>query len=499
MSDVALIGLRLGAVLALEAATGETAVDRLVLVTPVVRGKSFLLEQKALAKVIAAHGGSNATQEFNAGSISVEGFELDRDAIDAIAKIDLQSIDQAPARQILIVGEPKATHYDAFARKLKQLGCAVANLELSEVAAWRPSFIPAPPPLEDIQSIVGWVREGGHPKPSRPVAASGIETEIFVESILQFGEANRLVGVLCRPKVEAKNRAREALLFLNTGANHHIGPGRTTVEHARFLAAQGYASLRMDCLGIGDSDWFPQGPLAVIHHDERAVDVSQAIDALRTIGFDDISVAGVCSGAFLAFRSALKDIRIKRLLLVNPYFWLPLSSEQLADSQQGAFGGTSTYLAKAFSADAWRRVLNGQVNPHALLSIIRAIAARRGRMLIARFSRLSKFTDSTSRLERELSALGERGCRTLLIFSASDPAREIIAEHMAATNMARPPRGLEIETVWGADHVFATQSARPAFQDMLAKVMRCDEHESSVDAQRSVLSVGEIQPHEIQA
>ncbi len=485
VSEVALIGLRLGAALALEAALGETVVDRLVLITPILRGKSFLLEQKALAKVIAAHGGSNATQEFNAGSISIEGFELDSCAVDAIAEIDLLSIDQAPARQILIVGEPRATRYDAFARKLSQLGCSVTNVELSEVAAWRPSAIPAPPPLEDIQSIVGWVREGAHPQPCGPVAASGIETQTFVESVLRFGEADRLVGVLCRPKAEAKKRARQALLFLNTGANHHIGSGRTMVEHARFLAAQGYASLRMDCLGIGDSDWLPQGPLAVIHHEERAVDVSQAIDALEPMGFDDICVAGVCSGAFLAFRSALKDVRIKRLLLVNPQFWLPLSSEQLADAQQGTFGATSAYVAKAFSAAAWRRVLKGQVNPSALLSIAREIAARRGRMLIAQFSRLLKFADSTSRLERELSALGERGCRTLLVFSASDPAREFFAGHMAAINMTRPPRGFEIETVSGADHVFAMQSARLVFQRILVSVMGRDEHGSSVDAQRT--------------
>jgi len=482
VTEVALIGLRLGAAFAIEAALGDATVDRLALVTPVVRGKGFLVEQRALAKVIAARGGANATQEFNAGCISIEGFAFSRDAVDAIARIDLQSLDQPPARRILIVGEPGARRYDAFALKLKQLGCSVATLELSEVAAWRPSTIPAPPPLEDIQSIVDWVREGAYPKPAHPVAASGIETETFVESIVQFGDANRLIGVLCRPRVEVKTRAGQALIFLNTGANHHMGSGRTAVEHARFLAAQGYASLRMDCLGIGDSDWLPQGPLAVIHHDERAVDVSQAIDALRTMGFDDICVAGVCSGAFLAFRSALKDVRVKRLLLVNPQFWLPLSREQLADPLQGTFGATSAYVAKAFSANAWRRVLKGRVNARPLLSIVGEIGARRGKALITRVLRLLNFADPRSRLERELSALDERGCRTLLVFSAADSAREIFAAHMVATNMDRPPKGLEIETIRGADHVFAMQNARRAFRRILTGVMRRDERESFADA-----------------
>ncbi|HEY8136427.1 MAG TPA: alpha/beta fold hydrolase [Methylocystis sp.] len=488
VSEVALIGLRLGAAFALEAALADNAVDSLALVTPVLRGKSFLLEQRALAKVIAARGGANTIEDFSADRISVEGFEFDRDAIDAIMKIDLQSIARPPARRILIVGEPGSGRYDAFAEKLKSFGCAVAGSQLSEVGAWRPSTIPTPAPLEDIKSIVDWAREGARERRARAVVATrGIETENFVESVLRFGEADRLVGVLCRPRTETKERGRPAMILLNTGANHHIGSGRTMVEHARFLAGQGHATLRMDCLGIGDSDWLPEGPLAVIHHEERAADVSQAIDALEAAGFDDISAAGVCSGAFLAFRSALKDVRIKRLLLVNPQFWLPLSSEQLADARQGTFGSTSTYLAKAVSLDAWRRVVDGQVGPGALLSILGEIAARGKKALMSRFPKLSV---PRTRLESELSALGERGCQTLLVLGVSDSAREIFAEHMAAANMASLPEGLEIEMVQGADHAFATRDARWMFRRLLARIIRRDEHEPSAAGKESIFPNG---------
>jgi pimeloyl-ACP methyl ester carboxylesterase len=485
VSEIALIGLRLGAAFALEAALADNAVDSLALVTPVLRGKSFLLEQKALAKVIAARGGANTIEDFSADRISIEGFEFDRDAIDAIMKIDLQSVARPPARRILIVGEPGSGRYDAFAEKLKSLGCAVARSQLSEVGAWRPSTIPTPAPLEDIQFIVDWAREGARERQVRAIFAThGIETENFVESVLRFGKAESLVGVLCRPRTETKERGRQAMILLNTGANHHIGSGRTMVEHARFLAGQGHATLRMDCLGIGDSDWLPEGPLAVIHHEERAADVSGAIDALEAAGFDDISAAGVCSGAFLAFRSALKDVRIKRLLLVNPQFWLPLSSEQLADARQGTFGSTSTYLTKALSIDAWRRVVEGQVDPGALMSILREIAARGKKALMSRFSKLS---DPKARLESELSALGERGCQTLLVLGSSDSAREIFAEHMAAANMASLPKGFEVEIIQGADHVFATRDARGVFRRLLAGVIRREEHEPSATGKESIL------------
>jgi hypothetical protein len=183
----------------------------------------------------------------------------------------------------------------------------------------------------------------------------------------------------------------------------------------------------------------------------------------------------------------LKDVRIKRLLLVNPQFWLPLSSEQLADARQGTFGSTSTYLAKAVSLDAWRRVVDGQVGPGALLSILGEIAARGKKALMSRFPKLSV---PRTRLESELSALGERGCQTLLVLGVSDSAREIFAEHMAAANMASLPEGLEIEMVQGADHVFATRDARWMFRRLLARIIRRDEHEPSAAGKESIFPNG---------
>ena len=152
--------------------------------------------------------------------------------------------------------------------------------------------------------------------------------------------------------------------------------------------------------------------------------------------------------------------------------------------RQGTFGSTSTYLAKALSIDAWRRVVEGQVDPGALMSILREIAARGKKALMSRFPKLS---DPRTRLESELSALGERGCQTLLVLGASDSAREIFAEHMAAANMASPPKGLEVEIIQDVDHVFATREARGVFRRLLARVIRRDEHEPSATGKESIL------------
>jgi pimeloyl-ACP methyl ester carboxylesterase len=473
VSSITLVGLRLGASFAIEAAQGPAGVDHLVLIRPIVRGKTFLLEQKALARAIAAREGARIARENDDSRIEIEGFSLNREAIQAIEEIDLRSLDQTSARKVLIVGEPGARHYDGLATKFVELGANVSRQELQEVAAWAPSAVPAPAPLSDIRSIVEWAQEGAIAEILHPTASSGFDSEEFVETVLEFGQTNELRGILCRPKAQIEGCERRALLFLNTGANYHIGAGRTAVEHARYLAARGVASLRMDSLGIGDSAWRMGGPLTAIHHTERTGDVVLAIDELARLGFDDVSVTGICSGAFLAFRSALVDSRIKRLILVDPRVWMPLSDEQLAGDQVAStFDSTSTYLKKLTNLDAWARVLSGKNNISTLAAVGHEIMKRKAQFLLSRtiqaFASFSKYGDLRPMLERELARLGDQGCQTLLVFSEADSAKEIFASELGGFNPARFPKGLTVQTVDGADHVFAMRKTRLKFRQMLA-------------------------------
>jgi hypothetical protein len=56
-------------------------------------------------------------------------------------------------------------------------------------------------------------------------------------------------------------RNRPVLCFLNSGANHHVGPHRSYVELSRQLASRGYATFRFDIGGLGDSRAAPDEPL----------------------------------------------------------------------------------------------------------------------------------------------------------------------------------------------------------------------------------------------
>ena len=139
------------------------------------------------------------------------------------------------------------------------------------------------------------------------------------------------------------------------------------------------------------------------------------------------------------------------------------------------------------------------MDPGALLSILREIAARGKKAVVSRFSKCS---DPRTRLESELSALGERGCETLLVLGASDSAREIFAEHMGVANMASLPKGLEIEIIQGADHVFATRERARGVQASLGEGYRSGTNTSHPRREKSRCShrmEGGIAPRHAQA
>ncbi len=138
------------------------------------------------------------------------------------------------------------------------------------------------------------------------------------ERAVQFGDGAGLVGVLSEPRGGvADEDERPALILLNAGLLHHVGPSRVHVTLARTLALKGYTTLRFDFSGIGDSEPRRDGR----HFDEASVsEIRDAMDYLHERrGTTSFVVGGVCSGADASFRAALADARIVGLVQVDGY------------------------------------------------------------------------------------------------------------------------------------------------------------------------------------
>jgi len=151
-----------------------------------------------------------------------------------------------------------------------------------------------------------------------------------------------LVGVLADAAV-ADGERRPAVVFLNAGMLHRVGPNRLHVRLARELSRHGFASLRFDRSGVGDSPPRTDGlPL----HEAALSEVRDALDFLASeCGASSFVLVGLCSGADLAFRAALADERIVGAILIDGFPYRSWRSR------------LHHYAARLMRRSAWRRLL----------------------------------------------------------------------------------------------------------------------------------------------
>lgn len=135
------------------------------------------------------------------------------------------------------------------------------------------------------------------------------------ETVLNFGPAGALVGIVTRPGATQEG-APIAVVFLNAGVIHRVGPGRLHVRLARTLAAHGVVCFRFDLPGIGDSRTLGTGGMLL---QENLTAVRAALDILERRGIArQFVIFGLCSGADHAFVAACYDPRIVGIVMVDP-------------------------------------------------------------------------------------------------------------------------------------------------------------------------------------
>ena len=134
------------------------------------------------------------------------------------------------------------------------------------------------------------------------------------ESCCQFGPGGALAGIVSEPAAPARGMA---VVLVSAGVTPKFGPFRLYTELARRLAKEGFPTLRFDLGGLGDS-----APA----HDDRPLqqrtqlEVGAALDYLgERFAVDGVTLAGLCSGAEDSFRHAEHDVRVKRVVMIDPF------------------------------------------------------------------------------------------------------------------------------------------------------------------------------------
>lgn len=165
------------------------------------------------------------------------------------------------------------------------------------------------------------------------------------ERPVRFGEERRLFGVLTEPIGGDPGRSRPGVVLLNAGRIHRVGPDRLHVRLARRLAGRGFAVLRMDQSGRGESLPLPgRSRKEAARRDVRAA-VERMVDREEV---DSVLLFGICSGARDALRAARADGRVRGAFMVDGYAY------------RTARFYLRHYGRRLFRLESWKNVLRGR-------------------------------------------------------------------------------------------------------------------------------------------
>lgn len=466
---VALFGVRLGATLAAQAAARRGGVDALALFAPFRSGAEFLREARAFRLLKREEAPADGGEE-------VAGYPLPGQACARLRAIDLCKLTAPPAPAVLLLGRDDLEENPALANHLRSLGCAVEVRREPGYAAMMQDAHDAVAPQRVFDALLGWAAAlpAAPPEPARPPPAppSMRCSPDAREEWVRFGDGPGLFGVLTSP-AGGVQAGRPAVVFLNTGANHHVGPNRMYVDFARRLAAHGYAALRFDVSGIGDSPPGTAGADNEIYSAASLADARSALALVEARGCAGAVLVGLCSGAYVAFHVA-DDPRVRGQVLINQqtFHWHP--GDSLTVVMRTALQSTTYYRRALLRLETWKRLLRMEVNlPYLARALAAGLRARSREQLAALRSFLSGGGWEHSDVARRFRALCQRGVQTLVVLGELDGGLDVLERHLGAR--ARKLRGeqrFELRIVAGPDHTFTPVWTQALLRDLLVEHLR---------------------------
>jgi alpha/beta superfamily hydrolase len=477
VTEIALVGFRVGALLAARVAAELGNVGRVALLAAPASGKFYLREMRALSIFVAQAAPHVSVMRVSRPEIDIDigGFPVTRATSAALTQLELSHLPALPAPHVLLLNVPNAPGDARVAAHLREQGCEADTAELPgyNELQWNSSL--AELPADAFDSLVDWLGRDLPPPtgqaPARPVAM--LQRHGWRETPVRFGADGSLFGIYCEP---VESRPSRVLLFLNHGSNHHIGWGRGFVRLARRFAAAGIASLRIDIAGIGDSPARAGVPENQLNRHDSRRDLLAAQDRQEQAGHPAVTVLGHCAGAHLAFHSAQFDTRIVDVILVNlPRFhWRP--GDSLAALMRRGFRSSDWYFAQVREKELWRRVLRGQVDFRA---IVRFVAGRTQRKLSSNardlLTTILPVAPEIQQVRSGFRALSQRGVRVCMIYSAEDGGLDEIAAHAGwhARRLRRLP-GFTFHILDDADHNISAEHAFEAYAQLLEAHLQID-------------------------
>jgi alpha-beta hydrolase superfamily lysophospholipase len=476
VSQVVLVGVRLGATLAALAAAARVDVAGLVAIAPVVRGRAYIRELTMLGR---SGGASNASP---GDVLESAGFVMTRATEESLSRLDLRRLDKAPAPRVLVVPRDDLEGGVDWQASLSALGAAVRVEAWPGYAGMMEDPQRTVVPEQMLQGVLHTLQTWGAGLAPEPIAMESMPGAVLKMPAAEVqerpvhvpaGASSWLFGVLAEPVGAAREPGRPAVLMLNSGAVHHIGPNRLWVRLARQWAARGTTVLRIDLSGVGDSDARAGAPENVVYSAHAIADVADALAYLRgEVQAGDCHLLGLCSGGYHAFKAAVAGQPVASSTVINPltYFWK--DGDTLRDVKDYELGTlTSRYRDKILTREPWLKLLRGQLDARVVMQVgLRRAWSRVAPYLLQLARRLH--IPLRDDLAGELAAAVQRGIRLRFVFAAHAPGYELLRLQGGNAIDRLVERHLaSLDFVPEADHTFTRLEARErlvALLDQLA-------------------------------
>ena len=259
---------------------------------------------------------------------------------------------------------------------------------------------------------------------------------------------DRLLGILTRPEIPNET----GIIVIVGGPQYRVGSHRQFVLLSRTLAAAGYAVLRFDYRGMGDSEGKQRDFQAI------SPDIAAAIEALckHVPSVKKVALWGLCDGASAALLYCFEtqDPRVSNLCLLNP--WVR-SEASLARTQLKHY-----YTQRLMQQEFWLKLLNGKMALSALSSLaqnIRLSASGSGWLTMEKQS----FQQSMATAWNSFSG------QILLLLSSEDYVAKEFLEYAGADSAWKSSLGqsnLFRRDLDGIDHTFSSAASRKLAENL---------------------------------
>jgi len=461
---VALVGVRLGALLALEAVDRGLDVDGLVLLFMPEKGEQWLREARArhrmgVAALAAPDPPAPALPE---GAWEVNGLMLTRETREALTALDPAARETWPREPppVLLLRSETQPPNGRCESALVARGGSVEATGAPGYAMWMVEPAQVQPPRAAFDRIERWIVERAGDDPGLPGAAGSpghraalsaacalpcADGVTVHEEAIQIPGPTALRGIVARPQAPTE---RPWVVLLNSGPVRRVGPNRLWVRCARAWAAAGVSSLRLDGRSMGDSDGEP-GPYAdpeQFYEPHVAEDVQRALTRLESDhGAREFILIGLCSGATASFQTALRNPAVRGCAMINTQvlFW---DREHLAAASEAR-------LRSAFAPSRLlRRARRGDFPLRRGLDLVRT---RLGGV-VGRRLRLGRTGPSAipGDVGAAFDQLVSGGVRVLLVYSQEDPGIAYLERSFGGDSTPHRGTTFDRRVFVGPDHTF---------------------------------------------